>query len=38
MKILVFGDSITQGYWATNGGWVDMLKTHYHKGYFKNAK
>jgi lysophospholipase L1-like esterase len=29
MRVLVFGDSITQGYWDTNGGWVDHLRNHY---------
>ncbi len=27
--VLVFGDSITQGYWDTTGGWVDKLRQHY---------
>lgn len=29
MRVLVFGDSITQGYWDTDGGWVDKLRKHY---------
>lgn len=29
MRVLVFGDSITQGYWDTEGGWVDKLRRHY---------
>lgn len=29
MRVLVFGDSITQGYWGTEGGWVDKLREHY---------
>ncbi|HEU5187315.1 MAG TPA: SGNH/GDSL hydrolase family protein [Candidatus Saccharimonadales bacterium] len=29
MRVLVFGDSITQGYWDTEGGWVDKLRKHY---------
>jgi len=29
MRVLIFGDSITQGYWDTNGGWVDRLRQHY---------
>lgn len=29
MRVLVFGDSITQGYWDTAGGWVDKLRKHY---------
>lgn len=29
MRVLVFGDSITQGYWATDHGWVDLIRKHY---------
>ncbi len=29
MRVLVFGDSITQGYWDTEGGWVNRLRKHY---------
>lgn len=29
MRVLVFGDSITQGYWDTDGGWVNRLRKHY---------
>lgn len=29
MRVLVFGDSITQGYWDTEGGWADKLRKHY---------
>jgi len=29
MRVLVFGDSITQGYWDTDGGWVDRIRKHY---------
>lgn len=29
MRVLVFGDSITQGYWDTDGGWVERLRKHY---------
>lgn len=29
MRVLVFGDSITQGYWDTDGGWVDRVRKHY---------
>lgn len=29
MRVLVFGDSITQGFWDTEGGWVDKLRKHY---------
>lgn len=31
MRVLVFGDSITQGYWDTEGGWVDKLRKYYSK-------
>jgi hypothetical protein len=29
MRVLVFGDSITQGYWDTDGGWVDRIRRHF---------
>lgn len=29
MRVLVFGDSITQGYWDVDGGWVEQLRKHY---------
>jgi len=29
MRVLIFGDSITQGYWDTEGGWVDRLRKYY---------
>ncbi len=29
MRVLVFGDSITQGFWDTEGGWVDRFKREY---------
>lgn len=29
MRVLVFGDSITQGYWDTEGGWVERIRKHY---------
>lgn len=29
MRVLIFGDSITQGFWDTQGGWVQRLRTHY---------
>lgn len=31
MRVLVFGDSITQGYWAVEAGWVERLRKHYDK-------
>jgi lysophospholipase L1-like esterase len=29
MRVLVFGDSITQGYWAIEHGWVDRVRMYY---------
>ncbi len=29
MRVLVFGDSITQGFWDSKGGWVNRLRKHY---------
>ena len=29
MRVLIFGDSITQGFWDTNGGWVERIRNHY---------
>jgi len=29
MRILVFGDSIAQGFWDIEGGWVQRLRKHY---------
>ncbi len=29
MRVLIFGDSITQGYWDTDGGWVERLRKHF---------
>lgn len=29
MRVLVFGASITQGFWDTEGGWVGRLRKHY---------
>lgn len=31
MHVLVFGDSITQGYWDVEGGWVSRLRKTYDK-------
>lgn len=31
MRVLVFGDSITQGLWDTQGGWVARLRKRYDK-------
>lgn len=29
MRVLFFGDSITQGFWGIDGGWVERLRKHY---------
>lgn len=29
MRVLVFGDSIAQGFWDSEGGWVERLRRHY---------
>jgi len=29
MRILFFGDSITQGFWDSHGGWVERIRKHY---------
>jgi lysophospholipase L1-like esterase len=29
MRILFFGDSITQGFWSVEGGWVEKIRRHY---------
>ncbi len=36
MRILFFGDSITQGFWDTKGGWVQRLRTEYDQQTIKN--
>ena len=37
MRILVFGDSITQGFWDTDGGWVQRIRTVYDKETIKTG-
>jgi lysophospholipase L1-like esterase len=34
-KIIVFGNSIGEGYWDLEGGWVDRLRKNYHKKSIK---
>ena len=29
MRVIVFGDSITQGFWDMQGGWVARIRKHY---------
>jgi lysophospholipase L1-like esterase len=31
MRIFIFGDSIAQGFWDTQGGWVQRLTNQYHQ-------
>ncbi len=38
MRVLVFGDSITQGFWDETGGWVNKLRQHYDSRQIENLK
>lgn len=38
MRVLVFGDSITQGYWDTGGGWVNYLREFYDKRQIQDLR
>jgi lysophospholipase L1-like esterase len=38
MRVLVFGDSITQGYWDSGGGWVERLRRYYDGLQIKDLK
>lgn len=38
MRVLVFGDSITQGYWAVEHGWVDRLRRYFDAKQFKDLE
>lgn len=38
MRVLVFGDSITQGYWDTDGGWVERIRKHYDELQLKDLR
>ncbi len=29
MRILIFGDSVTQGFWDTEGGWANRIRRYY---------
>lgn len=29
MRVLIFGDSITQGFWDADGGWVSRIRKHF---------
>lgn len=35
MRVLVFGDSITQGFWDEDGGWVNILRKKYDLQYME---
>jgi lysophospholipase L1-like esterase len=36
MRVLVFGASVTQGFWDTEGGWVQRLRKYYDKQQVDN--
>src|SRR5437762_377896 len=36
MRVLIFGDSITQGFFDVRGGWVGRLREHYDMLQLKN--
>lgn len=36
MRVLVFGDSITQGFWDLEGGWVSRLRRYYDERQVKD--
>lgn len=38
MRVLIFGDSNTQGFWDTEGGWVARLRRHYDKIQLQDTK
>jgi lysophospholipase L1-like esterase len=38
MRVLVFGASITQGFWDTEGGWVQRLRRFYDEQKVKDIK
>lgn len=38
MRVFVFGDSITQGYWGTDGGWVNCIRKHYDELQFQDLR
>ncbi len=37
MRVLVFGDSIAQGFWDTEGGWATRLRRYYDERQAKNT-
>jgi acyl-CoA thioesterase-1 len=38
MRVLVFGASITQGFWDTEGGWVQRLRRYYDEKSVENIR
>ncbi len=38
MRVLVFGDSITQGYWAVEHGWVDRIRKYFDEQQFQDLQ
>ncbi len=38
MRILIFGDSITQGFFDSQGGWATRIARNYHQTALKNLK
>src|SRR5689334_22188081 len=38
MRVLIFGDSIVQGYWDSKGGWADRLKQHFNSKGLENIR
>ena len=36
MRVLVFGDSITQGFWDSDGGWIARIRRAYDKQQLKD--
>jgi acyl-CoA thioesterase-1 len=38
MRVLVYGDSIAQGFWSTRGGWVELLRQHFDELAIKDLR
>ena len=38
MRVLIFGDSITQGFWDTEGGWASRLRRYYDEKQVQDLK
>lgn len=37
MRVLIFGDSITQGFWDIDGGWVNRIRKYYDQQMIDNT-